>query len=212
MGRARYWVSVALAVLFTAGPFLWQVVTSLRPEGELVRLGPRENAVLGTAGSFSAISALFGGPLPAGVLLVEAGLAMGAALVPILLPGLVAAACGYLIFIGLGDWAGIEATKLHVPNLPDYANVEVEAVTDSRGLRPIYTGPAPVALMGLLQKRIAWQELVADAAVKGDRGLALEAMMVDEMAIVPEKAEAMLDELLASSSALLPQFARPSPV
>ena len=31
----------------------------------LVRLGPRENAVLGTAGSFSAISALFGGPLPA---------------------------------------------------------------------------------------------------------------------------------------------------
>jgi H+/Cl- antiporter ClcA len=92
---------------------------------QLVRLGPRENAVLGTAGSFSAISALFGGPLPAGVLLVEAGLAMGAALVPLLLPGLVAAACGYLIFIGLGDWGGLEATKLKVPDLPHYEHTTV---------------------------------------------------------------------------------------
>ena len=66
--------------------------------------------------------------------------------------------------------------------------------------------PIPIALMGLLQKRIAWQELVADAAVKGDRGLALQAMLVDEMAIVPERAEAMLDALLASSKELLPQF------
>ena len=44
------------------------------------------------------------------------------------------------------------------------------------------------------------------AGVKGDRRLALEAMLVDEMAIVPEKAEAMLDELLESSRELLPQF------
>jgi len=93
-----------------------------------------------------------------------------------------------------------------IPNLPDYANVEVEAVTDSTGVRPIYAGPAPIALMGLLQKRIAWQELVADAAVKGDRSLALQAMIVDEMAVVPEKAKAMLAELLASSRDLLPQF------
>ena len=34
-------------------------------------------AVISTAGSFSAISALFGGPLVAGMLLVEAGLAWG---------------------------------------------------------------------------------------------------------------------------------------
>ena len=56
------------------------------------------------------------------------------------------------------------------------------------------------ALKGLLEKRIAWQELVADAAVKGDRNLALQALLLDEMAIVPEKAEAMLDELLAASA------------
>jgi chloride channel protein, CIC family len=91
----------------------------------IVKLGERENAVLATAGSFSAISALFGGPLPAGVLMVEAGLGMGAALIPVMLPGLVAAACGYVIFIGLGDWAGLESTKLVVPDLPAYDGTTV---------------------------------------------------------------------------------------
>jgi H+/Cl- antiporter ClcA len=86
----------------------------------LVRLGERENQVVATAGSFSAISALFGGPLPAGMLLVEAGLGLGAGLVPLLVPGLVAAAFGYLIFIGVGDWGGVAAAQLAVPGLPVY--------------------------------------------------------------------------------------------
>ena len=86
----------------------------------LVRLGPQETAVLSTAGSFSAISALFGGPLVAGMLLVEGGLAMGTVLLPVLIPGFVAAAIGYLVFIGFGDWGGLEAPGLVVPNLPLY--------------------------------------------------------------------------------------------
>ena len=40
----------------------------------VVRTGPLGTAVLSTAGSFSAMSALFGGPLVAGMLLVESGL------------------------------------------------------------------------------------------------------------------------------------------
>jgi H+/Cl- antiporter ClcA len=75
--------------------------------------------VLATAGSFSAISALFGGPLVAGLLL-EAGSGLGAALIGTLLPGLVAAAVGYLIFVGLGDWGGLDETALVVPDLPAY--------------------------------------------------------------------------------------------
>ncbi len=94
-----------------------------------------------------------------------------------------------------------------VPNLPDYAVLELEGVTDSCGLRGVCAGEAPLVLAGILQKRIAWQELVADAAVKGERNLALQALLLDEMAIPPEKAEAMLDELLAASKDHLPQFA-----
>ena len=82
----------------------------------------------------------------------------------------------------------------------------MEAVTDSHGARGIQVGEAPLALMGMLQKRIAWQELVVDAGVKGDRQLALQALMIDEMAIRPENAMSMLDELMAASRDLLPQF------
>jgi H+/Cl- antiporter ClcA len=90
-----------------------------------VRVSQREEAVLATAGSFSAISALFGGPLVGGMLMVEGGLGMGTALLPILLPGFVAAAVGYLIFIGLGDWGGLEAQGLAVPNLPPYEGTHI---------------------------------------------------------------------------------------
>src|SRR5262249_20660121 len=93
-----------------------------------------------------------------------------------------------------------------IPNLPPTAEVEVEAVTDSLGVRPVYMGEAPLLLKGMLEKRFVWHELVTDAGVKGDRRLALQALMADEMAIWPEKAEAMLDELLAASRPLLPQF------
>jgi alpha-galactosidase/6-phospho-beta-glucosidase family protein len=84
--------------------------------------------------------------------------------------------------------------------------VELEGVTDSAGVRPILMGEAPFVLKGMLEKRFVWHELVADAAVKGDRNSALQALMVDEMSILPEKAEAMLDELLLASKDLLPQF------
>ncbi len=91
----------------------------------MLKLGSRENAMLGTAGSFSAISALFGGPLVAGMLLLESGLVMGTALLPMLLPGLVAAAVGYVLFVGLGGWGGINATVLAVPGLPSYHGTHV---------------------------------------------------------------------------------------
>ena len=84
------------------------------------RLAGREAAVLTSAGAFSAISALFGGPLVAGMLLIEGGLSAGAGLIPALLPGLVAAAVGYLIFVGLGSWAGLGTPGLVVPALPVY--------------------------------------------------------------------------------------------
>jgi len=86
----------------------------------LARLQERERAVLSMAGSFAAISALFGGPLVGGILLMEGGLGLGAALLPVLLPGFVAAGIGYLVFIGFGDWGGLDAPGLAVPDLPRY--------------------------------------------------------------------------------------------
>lgn len=87
--------------------------------------GERATKVLASAGGFAAISALFGGPLVAGMLLVEGGIGMGAVLLPILLPGLVAAGVGYLVFVGFGDWGGLEAPGLVVSDLPLYDGVHL---------------------------------------------------------------------------------------
>jgi H+/Cl- antiporter ClcA len=87
-----------------------------------IRLGEHQLSLLSLAGSFAAISALFGGPLVGGVLIMESalGLGAGAQAIPALLPGFVAAAIGYLVFVGFGDWGGLDAPGLVVPNLPAY--------------------------------------------------------------------------------------------
>jgi H+/Cl- antiporter ClcA len=89
------------------------------------RIDEKAKAVLATAGSFSAISALFGGPVVGGVMMVESGLAMGTALLAVLLPGFVAAAVGYVLFVGLGDWGGLASQGLAVPSLPPYNGTHV---------------------------------------------------------------------------------------
>jgi chloride channel protein, CIC family len=89
------------------------------------RLGEKESGTLAMAGSFSAISALFGGPLVAGVMLLEAGVGLGAAVIPVLLPGFVAAAVGYVIFVGFGDWGGLDVPGLAVPDLELYDGTRI---------------------------------------------------------------------------------------
>jgi alpha-galactosidase len=96
--------------------------------------------------------------------------------------------------------------KLAVPNLPYDAEVEIEALSGYGGVKPVHMGEAPRVLKGILEKRFVWQDLVADAAVKGDRDIVLQALMIDEMAIWPDNARQMRDELLAASKPLLPQF------
>jgi H+/Cl- antiporter ClcA len=92
----------------------------------LAQLGERESALVATAGSFAAISSLFGGPIVGGVMMVEASAGgLGAALIPALLPGFVAAAIGYVIFVGFGHWGGLNAPGLVVPGLPPYHGTHV---------------------------------------------------------------------------------------
>jgi H+/Cl- antiporter ClcA len=91
----------------------------------LIRVGQKETAILSGAGQFSAISTLFGGPLVGGVMVTEASIGLGAALVPALLPGFVAAAVGYLIFVGLGPYTGAPAPGLTVPDLEPFVGITV---------------------------------------------------------------------------------------
>jgi H+/Cl- antiporter ClcA len=91
----------------------------------IARSDAREQGVLSMAGIFSAISTLFGGPLVAGVMLTEGGIALGPTLIPVLLPGFVAAAVGYLVFLGVGPYTGAPAPGLQIPDLPAYVGTSV---------------------------------------------------------------------------------------
>jgi H+/Cl- antiporter ClcA len=74
--------------------------------------------VVGAAGSFAAISTLLGSPLLGAFLLMEASGLGGPALGLVLVPGLVAAGVGSLVFVGLDSWTGLGTFSLALPDLP----------------------------------------------------------------------------------------------
>jgi len=81
----------------------------------------RTSTVVAAAGSFAAISTLLGSPLLGAFLLMEASGLSGATLELVLVPGLVAAGIGSLIFIGLGSWTGLGTFSLAIPHLPVFS-------------------------------------------------------------------------------------------
>jgi H+/Cl- antiporter ClcA len=81
-------------------------------------------AVIAAAGSFAAISTLFGNPLAAAFLLLEASGLGGPTAIIVLIPGLLAAGVGYLIFLGLDAWTGYGTFSLAIPNLPPAPHID----------------------------------------------------------------------------------------
>ncbi len=79
---------------------------------------PQASIVIATAGSFAAVSALFGSPLLGAFLLLEAAGLGGPMLGVVLVPGLLSAGLGALIFLGLDDITGLGTFSLVVPDLP----------------------------------------------------------------------------------------------
>jgi H+/Cl- antiporter ClcA len=96
----------------------------------LVRLARRplpasEKTVVAAAGAFAAISTLLGSPIIGAFLLMEMVGLGGASLELVLVPGLLAAGVGALIFVGLGAWSGLGTFSLEIPGLPHFAHPEV---------------------------------------------------------------------------------------
>ena len=113
----------------------------LGPEAPLIAIGSgmgvlavhliRRNApqqasvVIAAAGSFAAISTLFGSPLTGAFLLMEVSGLGGPMLGVVLVPGLLAAGVGSLIFIGLNAWTGFGNFSLAVPDIPTFTTPDV---------------------------------------------------------------------------------------
>ena len=93
-----------------------------------------------------------------------------------------------------------------IPNLPRDAVVEVPGLIDGRGVHGVSVGPLPEGIANILGARARQQELMIDAALTGDRTLALQALLADPLAPSVEAASAMLDEALATHAPFLPRF------
>jgi alpha-galactosidase len=94
------------------------------------------------------------------------------------------------------------------PDLPTGVVVESICVVDGDGMRGRDQARAPAAITEWVRRQVAVQELTVEAAVTGDRRIALQAFALDPLAGRGDlrAIEAMADDLLAGTSRWLPQF------
>ena len=76
------------------------------------------SVVIGGAGSFAAIATLLGSPLVGAFLLMEVVGLGGPTMEMVLLPGLLAAGVGSLVFVGLDHLTGFGTFSLSIPQIP----------------------------------------------------------------------------------------------
>nr|WP_324777873.1 6-phospho-beta-glucosidase [Virgibacillus senegalensis] len=90
--------------------------------------------------------------------------------------------------------------------LPDDSCIEVNCVVESHRVTPLQVGTVSPQIRGLLQVVKAYEELTVEAAVTGDKGLALQALTLHPLIPSVDKAKAILEEMLQVNRPYLPQF------
>jgi len=94
----------------------------------------------------------------------------------------------------------------YIPNLPQDAIVEVPGIISGMGFQGLTFPPLPDGIAALCRRELELSSLVVDAAVSGDRQLALQALLLDPMVTDIDTARAILDDFLEDFSQYLPQF------
>jgi H+/Cl- antiporter ClcA len=141
--------------------------------------GPQAMAVA-LSGAFAAMAGLFGGPLPASLFFFESVSASGkvpaAAVGRALLPGLVAAGVGALVFTGVEGWPGVHEQSLALPGLPDYPTVKLVDI--------LWTLPLAAAIaVGLVAVRPAATALAARSKLVPGARLVLAGLVIGGLAV-----------------------------
>jgi 6-phospho-beta-glucosidase len=93
-----------------------------------------------------------------------------------------------------------------IPNLPDGAVVEVAATIDRDGAHPLPVAPLAPDMLALVEHAKAYELLTIDAAKTGDRTMALRALMANPLVGDYDRANPMLEDLLAQNRDYLPRF------
>lgn len=94
-----------------------------------------------------------------------------------------------------------------IADLPADVAVEVSSVITRDGARPLTMGHLPLPARGLVQVMKAYEQLTVEAAVHGDYGAALQALVLNPLVPSAAVARKLLDDIIRENIAYLPQFA-----
>lgn len=84
--------------------------------------------------------------------------------------------------------------------------LEMPCTIDAAGVHPLPTKPLPHAAAGLLAQVKAFELLTVEAAVHGNRQAAYQALLAHPLGPSADRVQAVLDDLLETNRAFLPQF------
>ncbi len=93
-----------------------------------------------------------------------------------------------------------------VPGWPEDWVLEMPCDVSRAGVKPLPAAPLPPALFGLLSQVKMYELLTVEAAVHGDRTAAYEALIANPLGPSATDAKAVLDDMLETHRAYLPQF------
>lgn len=111
------------------------------------------------------------------------------------------------LYAGTGDVQVVDTRNDGtLPDLPAGAVVEVPARIDCDGAHPLPRAPLAPELRGLVQAVKAYEELAVEAALTGDRGVALRALLANPLVGRYRVAAPLLEALLEANRAHLPRF------
>jgi len=98
-----------------------------------------------------------------------------------------------------GVRANIPAAIVHncgaIANLPADLAVEVPIVVDGMGIHKVHVGDVPKGAAALMSLQVGVQQMAVEAAVYGDKQMAMQALLCDPVINSTEAAEKILDEL-----------------
>ena len=91
-------------------------------------------------------------------------------------------------------------------DLPDNAIVEVPVIISFYGYRPVKIGELPKAVTPVLYSHIIEQKLIAEAALKGDKKIALQALLQEPSINSTQQAKDILEEIIKTHASYVPRF------
>jgi 6-phospho-beta-glucosidase len=91
-------------------------------------------------------------------------------------------------------------------DLPEKAVIETNCIINSEGAHPLVNGNLPLNVRGLVQQVKAYEELTVEAAVSGDKGKALIALVSNPLVHDIETAQMLLEDILNAHKEYLSYF------